>query len=189
MIRNTLCLVLLLLLAGPVTANDAFERITPAQAGYSEAGLDALRKVLAESGSESLLLLHEGKVFFEWGDIRRKRLVHSIRKPLLHALIGQALGEGCLAMERTVGDYGIDERAPGLDAIEKTATLRQLLQSRSGVYHPAAAESEGMAAQRPPRGSRRPGEAYYFESCVPHRFRNVGEDEAVIVSANTPATF
>ncbi|KRG45815.1 XRE family transcriptional regulator [Stenotrophomonas panacihumi] len=35
----------------------------------------------------------------------------------------------------------------------------------------------------------RAGEAYYFESRVPHRFRNIGEDEAVIVSANTPATF
>ncbi len=34
-----------------------------------------------------------------------------------------------------------------------------------------------------------PGEAYYFESRTPHRFRNVGPDEAVIVSANTPATF
>ncbi|KRG69801.1 XRE family transcriptional regulator [Pseudoxanthomonas dokdonensis] len=33
------------------------------------------------------------------------------------------------------------------------------------------------------------GEAYYFESQVPHRFRNVGEQEAVIFSANTPATF
>ncbi|MEE7546715.1 cupin domain-containing protein [Xanthomonas sp. Kuri4-1] len=35
----------------------------------------------------------------------------------------------------------------------------------------------------------RAGEAYYFESRVPHRFRNVGADPAVIVSANTPATF
>jgi len=35
----------------------------------------------------------------------------------------------------------------------------------------------------------REGEAYYFESRVPHRFRNIGADEAVIVSANTPATF
>ena len=35
----------------------------------------------------------------------------------------------------------------------------------------------------------RAGEAYYFESKVPHRFRNVGDGEAVIVSANTPATF
>ncbi len=34
-----------------------------------------------------------------------------------------------------------------------------------------------------------PGDAYYFESRVPHRFRNVGDDSAVIVSANTPATF
>jgi mannose-6-phosphate isomerase-like protein (cupin superfamily) len=34
-----------------------------------------------------------------------------------------------------------------------------------------------------------PGEAYYFESRVPHRFRNVGDEDAVIVSANTPATF
>ncbi|MBA3930193.1 MAG: cupin domain-containing protein [Xanthomonas sp.] len=35
----------------------------------------------------------------------------------------------------------------------------------------------------------RAGEGYYFESRVPHRFRNVGEVDAVIVSANTPATF
>jgi mannose-6-phosphate isomerase-like protein (cupin superfamily) len=34
-----------------------------------------------------------------------------------------------------------------------------------------------------------PGEAYYFESRTPHRFRNVGTVDAIIVSANTPATF
>jgi transcriptional regulator with XRE-family HTH domain len=33
------------------------------------------------------------------------------------------------------------------------------------------------------------GDAYYFESRVPHRFRNVGDTPAIIVSANTPATF
>lgn len=35
----------------------------------------------------------------------------------------------------------------------------------------------------------RAGEAYYFDSRLPHRFRNVGDDDAVIVSASTPATF
>ncbi len=35
----------------------------------------------------------------------------------------------------------------------------------------------------------RAGEGYYFESQLPHRFRNVGDADAVIVSANTPATF
>lgn len=34
-----------------------------------------------------------------------------------------------------------------------------------------------------------PGDAYYFESRVPHRFRNPGNVEAAIVSANTPPTF
>jgi len=34
-----------------------------------------------------------------------------------------------------------------------------------------------------------PGEAYYFESRQPHRFRIIGGDEAIIVSANTPPSF
>ena len=154
----------LLLLAGPAGAGDAFTRITPAQAGYTDEGLDALRQVLAEGGSESLLLVHEGKVFFEWGDVRQKRLVHSMRKPLLHALIGIELSKGCLDLDKTVGDYGIDEFAPGLTPVEKSATLRQLLQSRSGVYHPADAESEGMQAARPARGSHPPGSFYYYNN-------------------------
>lgn len=145
-------------------AKDAFARTTPAEAGYSAERLDALRTLLAGSGSETLLLLHEGKVFFEWGDIRRKRLVHSIRKPLLHALIGREVGKGCLRMDATLGEYGIDEEPPVLSATEKGATLRQLLQSRSGVYLPAAAETEGMAAQRPARGSHAPGTHYYYNN-------------------------
>lgn len=35
----------------------------------------------------------------------------------------------------------------------------------------------------------RAGEGYYFESRQPHRFRNLGRSEAVIVSASTPPTF
>jgi transcriptional regulator with XRE-family HTH domain len=31
-----------------------------------------------------------------------------------------------------------------------------------------------------------PGDAYLFSSRLPHRFRNVGDEEAVVVSANTP---
>ena len=34
-----------------------------------------------------------------------------------------------------------------------------------------------------------PGDAYYFTSAVPHRFRNVGEEPCEIVSASTPPTF
>jgi transcriptional regulator with XRE-family HTH domain len=34
-----------------------------------------------------------------------------------------------------------------------------------------------------------PGEAYYFDSTLPHRFRNPGDEECVIISANTPPSF
>ncbi|MGR2661009.1 MULTISPECIES: cupin domain-containing protein [Chromobacterium] len=33
------------------------------------------------------------------------------------------------------------------------------------------------------------GDGYYFPSTLPHKFRNVGPDEAEIISANTPANF
>jgi transcriptional regulator with XRE-family HTH domain len=34
-----------------------------------------------------------------------------------------------------------------------------------------------------------PGDGYYFDCRKPHRFRNVGDAEVVIVSANNPPTF
>ncbi|MFC3531141.1 cupin domain-containing protein [Vogesella facilis] len=34
-----------------------------------------------------------------------------------------------------------------------------------------------------------PGDAYYFDSKLPHRFRNVGGDTCEIVSASSPPTF
>ena len=54
-----------------------------------------------------------------------------------------------------------------------------------------------VGAQRPGRqltvgGATRvlgPGEAYYFASQLPHRFRNVGREACEIISACTPATF
>ena len=41
-------------------------------------------------------------------------------------------------------------------------------------------------------GQRRalgPGDAYYFESRLPHRFRNVGDEVCELISANSPPTF
>jgi mannose-6-phosphate isomerase-like protein (cupin superfamily) len=34
-----------------------------------------------------------------------------------------------------------------------------------------------------------PGDAYYFKSSLPHRFRNVGRDECELVSASSPPSF
>ena len=143
---------------------DAFVRIEPEAAGYSSERLNQMRAFLATSGSDSLLLVHDGKVFFEYGDIRKKLLLHSMRKPLLNALYGIYEARGLVAMDSTLADLGVDDIPPSLTATEKTATLADVLKSRSGVYHPAAAESEGMAQSRPARGSHAPGTYYYYNN-------------------------
>ncbi|NVK86764.1 MAG: serine hydrolase [Gammaproteobacteria bacterium] len=142
---------------------DQFERITPAQAGYSEAKLKQLSEYLEQHGSSSMMLLHDGKVFFQWGDIYQPHTVHSIRKALLNSLLGIYHNKGVLALDKSLADYNIDDLSP-LSSIEKSATLRQLLQSRSGVYHDAAADSPGMRNSRPKRHSHKPGEAYYYNN-------------------------
>ena len=69
LLSNTVAPALLwLAVALPCAAQhraDRFERITPEQAGYSSEELDKLREKLRAAGSQSMLLLHDGKVFFE----------------------------------------------------------------------------------------------------------------------------
>lgn len=143
---------------------DRFVRISPEQAGYSSEKLEKLRDVLAASGSQSMLLLHDGKVFFEWGGIRKKLLVHSMRKALLSSLYGIYVEQGRIELQQTLGQLQVDDAPQGLSEAEKSARLIDVLKSRSGVYHAAAAEAESMVAGRPARGQYAPGTNYYYNN-------------------------
>jgi len=35
----------------------------------------------------------------------------------------------------------------------------------------------------------KPGDSYYFSSTIPHRFRNIGDDEGELINAASPPTF
>jgi CubicO group peptidase (beta-lactamase class C family) len=142
---------------------DRFKRITPEQAGYSSEKLQELKTFLKQSGSDSLLLVHDGKVFFEYGDIRKKILVHSVRKSLLNSLYGVYQQRGAIDLQQSMGELDVDDISP-LSEQEKSTKLIDVLKSRSGIYHPAAAESESMAKSRPARSSHAPGEFYYYNN-------------------------
>jgi CubicO group peptidase (beta-lactamase class C family) len=58
----------------------------------------------------------------------------SIRKSLLTALYGAPVHDGRINLDDTLEELEIDDDPP-LTQREKQATLRMLLQSRSGVYH------------------------------------------------------
>ncbi|CAB0149714.1 hypothetical protein PSI9734_00287 [Pseudidiomarina piscicola] len=125
--------------------------------------LNELKQFLGSTGTSSMVLMRNGDVFFEFGDIHEKHTIHSIRKAMLNSLYGIYVERGVIDLDATLAELGIDDSTP-LTATEKKATVRQLLQSRSGIYLPSAATSEGMLAAMPPRGEFKPGEQYVYNN-------------------------
>lgn len=115
-------------------------------------------------GSAAFLIVTHGQIVAAWGDPARTFWSHSIRKSLLSALIGQAVAEQKIDLERSLSDLGIDEKATPLTTRERRARVLDLLQARSGVYLPAAAEIDAMRDARPARGSHPPGTYWYYNN-------------------------
>src|SRR6202451_1691511 len=165
--------IALLLLASAVAANSQstaapgaeWTRLaSPEQAGWSAKNLAGIRDYLEEIGSTSAMIVQHGVVVAAWGDVAHKSNLHSCRKSLLNALIGIAVAGGKINLNDTLEKLGIDDKKPSLTEAEKQATVHDLLEARSGVYHPAAYETKGMAEQRPPRGSHAPGTFWYYNN-------------------------
>ena len=110
------------------------------------------------------MIVEDGRVVDAWGDIARKYQLHSMRKPLMSALVGIYMAKGHIDLSKTMAELGIDDNEPSLTDIEKQATLADLIKSRSGIYHPALGEAPGMKAVRPERHSHAPGTFYYYNN-------------------------
>jgi CubicO group peptidase (beta-lactamase class C family) len=150
--------------ADPAVRIGVFETISPEDAGMSGEKLDSIASFCEESGSAALLILYDGKVVLSWGRVEKKYPVHSIRKAFLNSLYGVYVERGDIDLDMTVEKLGIDDIPPVLSTEEKQATVFDLLRSRSGVYHPAAAEAQVMIDARPERGSHAPGSFFYYNN-------------------------
>jgi CubicO group peptidase (beta-lactamase class C family) len=137
---------------------------SPEQAGWSAKNLGKIRDYLEEIGSTSAMIVQHGVVVAAWGDVTRRSNLHSCRKSLLNALIGIAVAEGKIHLDDTLERLAIDDKKPSLTAEEKQATVRDLLEARSAVYHAAAYETESMKEQRPRRSSHAPGTFWYYNN-------------------------
>ena len=150
--------------SSPKEFDNSLQYVTPEEVGWSSQKLADAETFAAQTGYSAVMALYDGKVFFAWGEIERKFLLHSIRKPMMSALIGIHVDEGDIDLDDTLGDLGIDDIPPSLTVEEKQATVRDIIMSRSGVYHEAAAESDTMIALRPARGSHPPGTFFYYNN-------------------------
>ena len=128
--------------------------------------IDALNRAVAAIGtfgSTGAMVVHDGIVVVAMGNLIEKVLVRSVRKSLLSALIGIAVGRGQIDLDATLADLDIDDVEP-LSYQEKQARVRHLLQARSGVFHPAIAETPEIIAAKPARGSGMPGGQWVYNN-------------------------
>ena len=139
-------------------------RVTPEDAGWSAATMAEAQAWSARVGSTAVMVVQHGLVVASWGPVSDTLDLHSIRKSLLNALIGIAVRAHEITLTDTLARLGIDDTPPSLTAAEKQATIADLLEARSGVYHRGPLRDGDMAASRPPRGSHAPGTFWYYNN-------------------------
>jgi CubicO group peptidase (beta-lactamase class C family)/poly(3-hydroxybutyrate) depolymerase len=149
----------------PYAARHLFERwpmpvwkeaSTAARNRWSSEKLDTARQHADAIGSAAVMIVENGEVVAQWGDVEKRYKCHSIRKSLLSALIGLHVESGEIDLGATLGELGIDDRE-GLVPREKAAKVIDLLMARSGVYHPTGYETEYMKNLKPARHAHGPG--------------------------------
>lgn len=141
-----------------------WEHLPADSGGWSAATLAKAEAWSKLIGSTAVMIVQHGLVVAEWGDTAERTELHSVRKSLLSALIGIAVAQGKISLNSTLAELGIDDNAPSLTKIEQQATVRMLLQARSGIYHAALYETLDMAENRPVRGSHAPGSSWYYNN-------------------------
>ncbi len=133
----------------------------PEGLGYSSRKLEILRAWVKADETSSMMILVHGHPIFAYGNLSRSSHVYSVRKSILAMLYGNYVANGTINLNKTLKQLGITDKQPLLPA-EESATLRQLLESRSGVYHPSG--SFGQADYMPRRGAHPAGSYYVYNN-------------------------
>ncbi len=165
----------------PELTNTTWEQIdNPDAVGWSAEKLREACEYAQTIDTAAVVLVYRGKVLYHWGEIDQKFQAHSIRKVFLSALYGIHVDQGNIDLSKTMLELGINDHPYPLTPTEKTATVRMLLQSRSGIYIEAACESQEAKDTRPPRGSHRPGSFFYYNNWDFNAAGTVFQQEAAV---------
>ncbi len=107
---------------------------SPESLGWSRSRLEAVSHQAQQMGSGAFMVVDRGIVVWEWGSTSENWIVQSVRKSFLSGLYGIFVERGDIDLDLTLAALSIDDREPSLTEVEKEATVRQLLQARSGIY-------------------------------------------------------
>ncbi len=140
-----------------------WEIVKPETVGLSSTKLDQAKKYSETINTAAVMVVVNGKVASQWGEVDKKYNIHSIRKSFLSALYGKYVQNGTINLDVTMRDLGITDIG-GLTEEELNATVRDCLKSRSAVYHDALYESQNMKALKPKRSIVPAGTYWYYNN-------------------------
>jgi CubicO group peptidase (beta-lactamase class C family) len=167
---NILSLVFILLILSVVTIraqefpkDDWTFNKHPEQNGWNIKKLKEYRKYIIDSTKiTGLVIVQNGQIIFNYGDIKENSYIASCRKSVLSMLYGKYVLNGEIDLNKTVANLGLDD-VGGLLPIEKKATIKDIISARSGVYHKEGYPG-GMQEYAPKRGSVKPGSYWLYSN-------------------------
>jgi CubicO group peptidase (beta-lactamase class C family) len=161
-----------------------WQKVNPKQQGWSPEKLNEALKYAQTLGSGGLMVIQGGKAIVDWGKTAERSKIASVRKSLLSALYGIHVQAGGINLDMTLEKLGIDDNSPALTAIEKKATVRMLLQARSGIYHNSIGNTPATLATKPERESHEPNTFWYYNNWDFNALGTIFEQQSHVKIAN-----
>lgn len=162
-------IILLTLLQSSLTDQQAIYATTDdhradyMQQGFDKTKLASVTDLVNEKKiTTGLMVLYKGTPIYQYGNIEKISYIASCRKSILSMLYGKYVQDGTIDLSTTIGELEINEK-DGLLDIEKSATIGDLITSRSGVHH-VASNGGYDKANFLERGSVKPGEYFVYNN-------------------------
>jgi CubicO group peptidase (beta-lactamase class C family) len=135
---------------------------SPEAAGFSSQGIQQALDYVRTLATTSLVVVHKGRILFDYGETSELSYLASVRKSVLSMLFGKYVASGQIRLNKTLAELNLTDHG-GLLPQELEATIEHLLSARSGVYHPASNSGDHLA-YAPPRGSKKPGTYFLYSN-------------------------
>ncbi len=135
----------------------------PAKSGWRDEDRSAFTQYIIDSTNiTGLTIIHKGEIVLQYGDIEETSYIASCRKSVLAMLYGKYVDNGQIDLNKTLGELQIEDHSPLLE-IEKSATIKDVISARSGVflYGSNGGDFRRMA---PERGSVKPGSYWLYSN-------------------------
>ena len=120
------------------------------------------RYIIDSTNITGLVIVHKGQIILDYGDIQENSYIASCRKSVLSILYGKYVDNGQISLDKTLAELKIEDHSPLLK-IEQSATIKDIISARSGVFLPGSNGGD-FRSLAPQRGSVQPGQYWLYSN-------------------------